>query len=91
MAKIKYDVVIKVIGGKRPCKRGHKPGDEWLMTDHTPGGLCTLAFNAMYPLASALQFGATFPWQKDNPDVTPVSCPDPEVNTIFELKRIPRE
>jgi len=90
LGKIKYDVVITLVRGKRLCKRGHKPGDQWVMTDGTPDGLCTLAFNTMYPLASALQFGATFPWQQD-PDSTPVSCPDPEVQNIFELKRVLRE
>jgi uncharacterized repeat protein (TIGR04076 family) len=56
----------------------------------TPGGICSLAYNAIYPIALALQFGATFPWQ-DDPDVIQASCPDVEVNNVFELRRVPKE
>ena len=85
-----YEVVIKLIGNRNPCHSGHKIGDEWVFNYMTPPGMCGLAFNALYPVALALQYGATFPWQAD-PDVVTISCPDAEVNNIFELRRRPKQ
>lgn len=85
-----YEVVIKLVSNQRPCHSGHKIGDEWVFNDMTPPGICSLAFNAIYPIALALKFGATFPWQ-DDPDVMTAACPDGEVNNIFELRRRPRK
>ena len=52
----------------------------------TPGGMCSLAYNAVYPVALTLQFGGTFPWQ-DDPDIIEIAYPDGQVNNIFELRR----
>ena len=90
MERKDYRVVIKLIGNQNPCHSGHQIGDEWVFDYMTPPGMCSLAFNAIYPVALALQFGATFPWQ-DDPDVITLSCPDHEVNNVFELKRIPKQ
>ena len=81
-----YEVRIKLIANQSPCHSGHKIGDEWIFDYMTPGGMCGLAYNAIYPVALTLQFGGTFPWQED-PDVIEVACPDGQVNNIFELKR----
>lgn len=81
-----YEVVIRLVANQRPCHSGHKIGDEWVFNYFTPPGMCGLAYNALYPVALALQFGATFPWQED-PDVITMSCPDAEVNNVFELRR----
>ncbi len=89
MPQQEYEVVIKLIGNQNPCHAGHQIGDEWVFNYMTPGGMCGLAYNALYPVALALQYGATFPWQED-PDVIHLSCPDAEVNNVFELRRRPR-
>jgi len=89
MAQQEYEVAIKLIGNQSPCHVGHQIGDEWVFNYTAPGGMCGLAFNAIYPVALALQYGATFPWQED-PDVIQLSCPDTEVNNCFELRRRPR-
>jgi uncharacterized repeat protein (TIGR04076 family) len=81
-----YEVVIKLIGNKSPCHSGHQIGDEWVFDYMTPPGMCGLAYNALYPIALALQFGATFPWT-ENPDVAIISCPDAEVSNRFKLSR----
>lgn len=85
-----YQVIIKLVRNQIPCHSGHKIGDEWIFNYMTPGGMCGLAYNAIYPTALALQFGATFPWQTD-PDVIELSCPDAGVNNVFELRRVPLE
>jgi uncharacterized repeat protein (TIGR04076 family) len=81
-----YEIVIKLLRNNRPCHSGHKIGDEWVFDYMTPGGICSLAYNAIYPVALALKFGAQFPWQKD-PDVITISCPDQDVQNIFEIRR----
>lgn len=85
-----YEVVIKLVSNQNPCHSGHKIGDEWVFNYMTPPGMCSLAYNAIYPAAMVLQFGGMFPWQ-DDPDVVQLSCPDGEVNNIFELRRRPRQ
>ncbi|MFH0727670.1 MAG: TIGR04076 family protein [Pseudomonadota bacterium] len=85
-----YEVVIKLLGGDGPCDIGLLPGTEWVFGERTPEGMCTLAFNAMYPLIVGLQNGATFPWQED-PDVTLASCPNPKVNNVYEIRRITKK
>ncbi|MGD1120123.1 MAG: TIGR04076 family protein [Dehalococcoidales bacterium] len=86
MAAKQYEVVIRLVANKSPCHNGHKIGDEWVFDYVTPPGLCSLAYNALYPIALGLQFGATFPWSAD-PDVVTICCPDGEVNNHFELRR----
>jgi len=90
METTEYDVVIKLVSNQSPCHIGHQIGDEWVFKYETPEGMCSLAFNAIYPMVLGLKYGATFPWQED-PDVMTASCPDPEVNNTFELRRIPKE
>ncbi len=81
-----YTVNIKLVSNQNPCHLGHKIGDEWTFDYLTPPGMCSMAFNALYPVAQALQVGGTFPWQ-DDPDVITIACPDGDVNNIFELRR----
>ena len=81
-----YTVKITLVSNNRPCHAGHQLGQEWTFDYMTPPGMCSLAWNAMYPMVLALSTGGTFPWQED-PDTLTLSCPDQEVQNIFELKR----
>lgn len=85
-----YKVKLKVISQKGHCEAGHKVGDEYLLGDTVPAGICSWAFFALFPSLSALQSGGAFPWEKDK-DVTTVACPDPTNPVIFELRRIREE
>jgi uncharacterized repeat protein (TIGR04076 family) len=87
MAEI-YDVSIKLIGNQQPCHNGHQIGDEWILGNKTPGGICWAAYNSIFPFALVLKHGGSFPWQSD-PNVMTVSCPDCEVVNVFELRRVP--
>ena len=82
-----YQVKAKVISQKGTCSAGHKIGDEFIIGDTLPAGMCSRAFYAMFPFAAALQSGGTFPWEKDA-DKTTVACPDAESPVVFELTRI---
>jgi uncharacterized repeat protein (TIGR04076 family) len=81
-----YKVSIKVISQKGTCDAGHKVGDEWLVTEKTPAGLCLFAFGSLLPFITPLMYGGSFPWEKD-PDRTTVACPDPDNPVVFELRR----
>ena len=80
------DVMAKVISQKGTCEAGHSVGDEFAMGQTTPLGMCAWAFHTLFPFAEVLQFGGSFPWEKD-PDKTTVACPDPANPVMFELRR----
>ena len=81
-----YKVIAKVISQEGTCDANHKVGDEFPIGDKTPPNMCSWAFYALFPVASVLQFGGSFPWEND-PDKTTVACPDPANPVIFELRR----
>ena len=85
MAEI-HKVRVKVISQKGTCEAGHKVGDEWLVGEKTPEGLCIFAFGSLLSFLTPLMFDGAFPWEKD-PDVTTVACPDPGNPVVFELRR----
>ena len=84
-----YEVMAKVVSQKGSCSAEHKVGDEFTIGDKTPSNMCSWAFCALFPFASVLQLGGSFPWEGD-PDKTTVACPDPTNPVVFELKRLRR-
>jgi len=79
-------VIAKVISQKGTCEAGHVVGDEFVMGQETTPGICSWAFCTLFPFAEVLQFGGSFPWEKD-PNKATIACPDPENPVIFELRR----
>ncbi|HEX9896409.1 MAG TPA: TIGR04076 family protein [Dehalococcoidales bacterium] len=82
-----YKVKAKVVSQKGHCEAGLKVGDEFIIGDTTPAGICTWAFYTLFPFISALQSGGVFPWEKDK-DTTTAACVDSTNPVVFELKRI---
>ena len=82
-----YQVSIKVISQKGHCEAGHKVGDQWLVGEKTPQGMCLFAFAALFPLITPLMYGSAYPWEKD-PDMTTAACPDGQNPVLFELRRV---
>ena len=82
-----YDVAVKVISQKGHCGAGHKVGDEWVMGQNTPAGICLSALYSIFPNAKVLRFGGGFPW-RDDPATTTVACPDANNPVVFELRRL---
>ena len=80
-------VIARVISQKGTCSMGHKVGDEFIIGQTAPPGMCVWALYTLFPFAEVLQFGGAFPWEKDT-DKTRVACPDPDNPIIFELVRI---
>ncbi len=79
-------VTARVISQKGTCAAGHKVGNEFRIGDKTPPDLCPWAFYTLFPFAGVLQFGGSFPWEKDQ-NKTTVACPDPGNPVVFELRR----
>ena len=82
-----YQVVARVVSQKGSCVAEHKVGDEFLVADETPAGMCSWAFYAIFPFVTVLQFGGSFPWENDRDKAT-VACPDPANPVVFELRRL---
>ena len=82
-----YKVSVRVISQKGSCEAGHRVGDEWVVGEKTPQGLCIFAFGSLLPFITPLMFGTSFPWEKD-PDVTTVACPDADNPVVFEIRRL---
>jgi uncharacterized repeat protein (TIGR04076 family) len=85
-----FDVVAKVISQKGTCVANHEEGEEFLIGDKTPEGLCSWAFYAIFPFVSTLQCNGCFPWEKD-PEKAIVACPDPANPVVFELRRLSKK
>ena len=78
------DVIAKVISQKGTCEAGHKVGDEFVIGQSTPTGMCSWAFYTLFPFAEVLQYGGSFPWEKAGKAV--IACPDPTNSVVFELR-----
>jgi len=81
-----YDVIATVISTKGTCEAGHSTSDKFVIGQKTPPGMCAWAFYTLFPFATTLQFGGSFPWEKD-PDSATVACPDADNQVVFELRR----
>ena len=80
------DVNAVVVSQKGTCSAGHKVGDSFIIGQKTPAGMCSWAFAALFPFAETLEFGGSFPWEKD-PSKATVACPDPENPVVWEVRR----
>jgi uncharacterized repeat protein (TIGR04076 family) len=81
-----HQIIARVISQKGTCEAGHKVGDEFVIGQSTPPGMCSWAFQTIFPFAQVLQFDGSFPWEKDANKAT-IACPDPDNPVVFELRR----
>ena len=81
------EVVARVVSQKGTCHAGHGIGDEFVIDNKAPAGMCSWALYTVFPFAMVLRFGGSFPWE-DDPDKTTVACPDPTNPVVFELRKI---
>ena len=84
----KIQVTIKEIT-KNECPSGFKVGESWLIEDgKTPEGrMCSSAYELVLPWIRILRYGGELPWSEDK-DVTLASCPDANVQVIYEVRRL---
>ena len=81
-------IIARVASQKGSCEAGHKLGDEFVIDPaKTPAGMCLWALYTLFPFAEVLQFGGSFPWEKETGKAR-VACPDPDNPVVFELRRV---
>jgi uncharacterized repeat protein (TIGR04076 family) len=86
-AGIMFPVKATVVEGCGPgCRAPHPAGTTWLMKG-VPPGICSFAFNAMFPVFWALRFGGSDPAEPD-PDQMHVTCNVPGCGARFRVERI---
>jgi len=64
----------------------HEIGQEFIVGETTPAGMCTGAWGAIFPYFLTLLCGGNFAWEKEK-GVATLRCPDPNGITL-ELRRI---
>jgi uncharacterized repeat protein (TIGR04076 family) len=79
------EVVARVVSQTGTCGAGHRIGDEFIIGQQTPAGICSWAFHALFPFAEVLQFGGSFPWEP-TPGTATVACPDADNPVVFQLR-----
>ncbi len=81
------DIIARVVSQKGKCEAGHHVGDEFVIGQMTPSGMCSWAFHSLFPFAEVLEFGGSFPWEA-TPDIATVACPDAANQVVFELRLV---
>ena len=84
----RYKVAIKVISQIGTCIHNHKIGDEWIVDNTTPEGICLTAFNDLFPHIWTLMFGGSYPWESNPNKITNIACADANNPLVFELTRL---
>lgn len=81
MCRIRCEVV-RVDNQQASCQR---TGDLFIFGDRTPQDMCAKAFQAVYPVAIALQEGGTIKENGETVDYVDITCPDGHVT--YRLSR----
>jgi len=87
-------LVGKIVRVQGECVAGHRVGEEFDLTlfseeadkIHRTPNVCGFLYNAVFPYLVALQFGGTFPWEKDKDRFT-TGCPD-NYKVVVEIRRV---
>jgi len=70
------------------CFYDYKVGDAFETTGlRTPAGFCGAAYNAIFPVLFALNFGAEFPFSEDGVSNSRITCPD-GARVRFKVRRV---
>ncbi len=64
----------------------HEIGQVFTVNETTPAGMCTGAWDAIFPYFLTLLCGGNFNWEKEK-GIATLRCPDPNGITL-ELRRI---
>lgn len=68
------------------CRVRHEVGQVWFLRS-TPPGICSFAFNVIFPAYWTLRFGGSDPAEED-PDVMNVRCTQRGCDAEFRVERI---
>ena len=80
-------MIISIEEVKGECFYGYKVGDTIEVVGlKTPKGFCGAAYNAIFPVLFALNFGAEYPFGDRN-SISRVTCPD-NAKVRFKVRRV---
>jgi uncharacterized repeat protein (TIGR04076 family) len=87
-------LVGKIVKVEGECTAGHHVGEEFDLTlsseeahkTYRASNVCGFLYNTIFPYLVTLQFGGTFPWEKDK-DKFLAGCPD-NYKVVVEIKRV---
>ena len=82
------DVKVRVVFVKGICNAGHRVGQEWIVSRHTPAGICATAFHAIFHNLYFLLRGGRRETRVGS-GVIMSPCSDAWNQVIFELSPIP--
>lgn len=68
------------------CRAPHPAGQSWLIKG-VPAGICSFAFNSIFPVYWTLHFGGSDP-AEPNPDQMHVTCNVPGCGARFRVERV---
>jgi uncharacterized repeat protein (TIGR04076 family) len=83
---VNASVLMKVVAVAGKCPNGHQVGEEHLVRNKTPAGICLGSFSSCLPYLVALRHGASFPWEEEEGAIT-IGCPDAENCVTWRLTR----
>jgi uncharacterized repeat protein (TIGR04076 family) len=69
------------------CPNGHQVGEEYVVGNKTVAGICMGSFNSCAPYLTALRFGASFPWEKEEGTFT-IGCADHINQVVWRMERV---
>lgn len=86
--KVKVTIVSITKG---ECSQGFKVGATWIIDRfQTPSPpMCSVAYGTILPAIVNMRYGGEFTWDEEN--VTWFSCPDPNHQVIYEIRRLPEK
>lgn len=83
----RYKIRVSVHSVHGTCHQAHKVGQEFIIGRWSPKGICMSAFGSIYPAIRVLQYGGSFPFEK-NPNAAHIPCPDAENQVVFRIERL---
>lgn len=86
--RIPNKVKVSIVNMKAECSLGFKLGDTWIidpMKTPTPA-MCSGVYEALHTAIVTMGFGGEFPFQEK--DAACYSCPDPNRQIIYEIRRL---
>jgi uncharacterized repeat protein (TIGR04076 family) len=88
MASKSFNVAIKVVSQNGRCGQSHYVGENWLVVDKSPGGICLSALASMLPILKVLHNTGEGTHANKDPDIAWVACPNAKRQVVFELRRV---
>jgi uncharacterized repeat protein (TIGR04076 family) len=93
---VSYKLVGKIVKVDGECSAGHHVDEEFDLTlfseemkqamrAHRTPNMCAFFYDVLFPYLVTLQFGGSFPWERDK-DLLEAGCPD-NYKVVMQIRR----